>query len=175
MADKNAEFIGSLYEQHYERIYKLCCAKLGYDSADAKDCAQEVFAAALKCADKLGAHPDPERWLYKTAHNMIKRCYRTKRTLLLHEADGALADCAHSEDDGFEPYLFTEADIAVLREHVLDKLLPDERQLYEYVYEQKLGYAGAADKLGIKLSTVRMRIYRLNIRLHELTQNIFSG
>ncbi len=89
----------SLYEMHYDRIYRYVAFKCG-GSADAEDLAGEVFLKMLESIHQFEFRGFPfTSWLYRIAHNVVMDHFRRKGrrpTVPLADAE-RVADAAHSE------------------------------------------------------------------------------
>jgi|GEM_PF-2277932 len=173
MSVNDDSFIKELYDRYYNNVYKLCLYRLQNDPCEANDCAQDVFCAALANREKLARHGDPEKWLYKTAYNIIKQRQRSLRRTRAHELPLNLYGEEPDNTDPYEPNLFTDEEIEALKMQIMSKLTDDERSLYTNRYEKRLSLEEIAKVYGISTAAVRLRVYRLNIKLDEYRKNIF--
>ena len=177
MFTRGTAVIDDLYDRYHNRILMYCYAKLGFSHYDADDCAQEVFTIAYSKRNKLAVHPDPEGWLFKTAEFVVQKKRCKLAVIYYHELPLEYTESkryAYDQDIDFEPYKFSDEEILALKDGVLDQLKDRDRLLYELRYEKQLTYAEICDETGSSMDAVRMRLYRINVHLHQLVKNIFS-
>jgi RNA polymerase sigma-70 factor, ECF subfamily len=67
-----------LYEEHFDRIYRYVCLKIG-DRSEAEDMTQQVFVCALRSITTFKWQGTPfTAWLFRIAHNQIVDHLRRK-------------------------------------------------------------------------------------------------
>lgn len=170
-------FIDGLYRNYYNEIAGYCTAILDGDSAEGEDCAQEVFAQAIKDAPKLIKHVNIVGWLRKTAFHRAKRLIRDKskrKNTEIHITDLSeryVESLQYIED--FDEQFVSDAEIERLKEKVLDSLTADELRLYELRFTQHLTFKDIAPIIGLSESATRMRTVRLELKIRDLVAKLF--
>ena len=80
MDTKDMKWFEELYNEYYERLYKLACFKLidsGASTEDAHDIVQDVFLLAIK--KDIRKHLNPPAWLFKATTNYCMNYIRAHR------------------------------------------------------------------------------------------------
>lgn len=181
-------FIDSVFERHYDALFKYCLSKLDGDEQAAQDAVDAVYIAALRRDDELVSHSDPRGWLYGTAYNTVKNIRKTraryvKRHLLF---DPSLFSFFGADDRmdrsvpkwerevraawSFEDKLFSEAEpddgeILRIKEQILGCLTPEERELFRAYYDEKADLTELAERYSLSKQAVCMRIKRISAKV----------
>lgn len=167
--------IVELMKEHYQIIY-LYCLSLLRNEADAKDVTQDVFELFMEKAEMLEDN-NIRSWLFEVASRKVKRVFRERQKQIR---------VVHFEDDTCEiPELVDELqlltenepveeeEIVKKKDEILNSLKPHERELYSYVYEEKLQYAQIAQKMGLSEKAVNVRSFRLKQKIKEMVKTAF--
>jgi RNA polymerase sigma-70 factor (ECF subfamily) len=129
---------------------------------DAEDAAQEAVARAWRSRGRCEAADNPRNWVARVARNEALRIggrLSTRRRL-----EGALPDDAREPaDDG------PDAETADSLHDALRKLPIRDRELVTLRYVEDLQYSIIAERLGLPLGTVKVRLHRLHAALREAT------
>ena len=184
MNDKQT-FLKSLFDERFDDLLRYCLARLKNDRQAATDVVDDVFFAAEKNAEALAKHPDVKGWLYKTANNLIAHKHRAikryaRRTV---EFDKALIERdIERYSASFDDYeaVFREKDLSEeqierIKTAVLLRMTVQQRILYNKVYIERKPETDLAKQYGISLDALRMRIYRMEIKLHRLIQEALKN
>lgn len=124
----------------------------------ADEAAQEAIVRAWRHSDSCRQPDEPYGWLGRIAHNEALRLASRRPNEVL--VDEPLA--AASEPGGSD-----RVETALLIEGVLASLSPADQQLAQLRYYEDLTCASVADRLGISEATVKVRLYRLRLRLRQ--------
>ena len=149
------DFIAPLYNEEYERLFKIAYRKTkNWDLS--QDLVQDVFLLAIFNQSKLMQHPKPNAWLMQTLQNLI-----------LNE----LRERSHSNIP------LDEAIEVPAREACasLDRLLPTQlpardREILIWRFEQNMSYSEMSGRLGVPEDLCRKWISRAIIKCRALLQ-----
>lgn len=157
--DIDAQKFEMLYRSQYSALYRYAVVLLkGYNSRDmyvsgrAEEAVQETFSLAWEKRHDLFLSPSPVGWLYRTLHYKTQELIRedqtwAKRILRFSEA-------VHDSDDDFR-----------IKEELTSIIPEDEFLLLRRLYLDGYTYRELAQELGIKQSTLAMRVKRIKARL----------
>ena len=143
----------SLYEMHYDRIYRYVAFKCG-GSADAEDLAGEVFLKMLESIHQFEFRGFPfSSWLYRIAHNVVMDHFRRKGrrpTVPLADAE-RVADAAHSDMEWRVHVSWTMNEVA----GAMDSLTDLQREVVTLRFAGGLSIAETAKAVGRKENAVK--------------------
>ena len=149
--------LAALMERHLEPLALFCFTYL-HSAAEAEEAALDAFAAvALKRSLWRGG--SFQRWLYRIARNLAVSRYRALGPWHLPLDEASCPAALSAESVYFH---------LAQREHVqalLQRLPPEERQVLTLLYQEHLGYAQAAQRLGVTQKRVDNLAYRGKKRL----------
>jgi RNA polymerase sigma-70 factor (ECF subfamily) len=166
-------FIESLYNQYGIEIYKICYSYIKIKS-DAEDCLQEVFYRAMTKVNDLKKHPAPDKWLFVTARLVSLEKLRTTNSRRELDISG-FENILQSEtfEDELLRQQYTDEEIILLRNDILEQLNEKERELYTMRYIEKLGVDIISEQLKINYSNTTTRLNRLKMKIIKLAAKIF--
>jgi RNA polymerase sigma-70 factor (ECF subfamily) len=153
--------LGTLYEVHGARVYRVCRGLLGQD-ADAEDATQEVF---LRILDKIGSFDGRARlstWIFRVTTNLcLNRLGRRRVQEPLEGADADLPPAA-----GPSPLeLAARAESGEVMARLLGPLAPEQRAVLVLREAEGLSYREIGAVLDIPEGTVMSRLHRARERL----------
>lgn len=156
--EKRDKFLKELMEETYDRVY-IFIGRKQKDRNFVEDVVQETFLEAYRKADFLMNHPNRMGWLYTTARNkMMKMAIKRKETCSLEREED------HTEEIEFKETVYNEIELAeTLRTSV-------SKREYEMVcdyYLKGYTYEEIADKYGIDVGSIRMRMSRVKKKLRD--------
>ena len=168
MAEFTSEAFDKLFADHYEKLYRLCLVKTR-NTHDSEQITLLVFEMLWENRHKLPDRPDWGGWLYKTTENKLHKYYRAKKKELqyLDEILHPDSDLEYEEPDE-SPAL--PEDIQKRKDALLAQLTPEERQLYDEIYQEKTKYKDIAAKLHTSEGAIKMRAKRLKKKLNRLVK-----
>ena len=129
------------------------------DPAQAEELTQETFIAVLRAAARYQQTALFRTWLYAIGFKIL-RAHRRKaafRATFLGEKPADL-----------EPATQSTIEAQVLMRHAVGKLDALDREVLLLREFEQLSYAEIADLLGLPLNTVRSRLFRARLALHDL-------
>mgnify|MGYP001303952084 CR=1 FL=1 len=137
-----------LVRKYYPSIYQYCLLHI-YDTYEAEDLTQEVFARAFASLDRYREYGKVKNYLYTIAGNVVKNYYKKKKDIPLEELPEA-------ESENRVDTVGIRLDI----EQAVRKLPEELREVAILSFFQELKQREIAGLLQIKLSLVKYRIGR---------------
>lgn len=169
------EWFTDLYRRYADMLARVG-RRLLYPNAGEEDVAelvQDVFLLLWNKREALREHPNPGGWLiqalkFRAAHRRDAAMRERLRAAYSLDAEDAAPVCAEGEtpEERAAMAVHTEAIKALLGEE-------DGALFLAYVLEGKSARQ-IAENLGLSLSCVSMRIYRLRRRLREHPEIFFA-
>ena len=156
----------SIVAQHGEAVWRAAYRILG-NEADAADCVQETFAAAVKVSRRQPVRSWPAL-LHRLGSTKALEMLR-QRTRRRRRQDATAADACETADGGPGP-----ADQAQAREatealrRALARLPEQQAAVLSLRFFEDLSYDEIAEAMGLKSSAVGVLIHRARIKLREL-------
>jgi RNA polymerase sigma factor (sigma-70 family) len=162
------EIFAEIFERYAPAVHRYLASRVGKEAAE--DLVSEVFATAFRSR----ANFDPHRggtlpWLLGIATNLIRRFRRSEirrwavvrrfTQLSVHRSDQVLPDVAEDAE--------TREELAATK-HAIDALSENQREVLILYSGFGLSYEEIAQALGLRLGTVRSRLFRARDRVAEL-------
>lgn len=150
--------LSRLVRQYGARLRNFIRRRVG-NAADVDDLVQDTCLEALRCLHRYQGHSRPETWLFGIAMNLVRGHYKRARYQpILEEEEAGL----EAQEDLSEDPLDTLARYQEIeRMHSLVGELPEaSSSVLTLVFDERLTYEQAADRLQIPVGTVRSRIAR---------------
>ncbi|MFE9428053.1 RNA polymerase sigma factor [Kitasatospora sp. NPDC006697] len=158
---------GELFDDHAQALLGYAARTLG-DRTAAEDVVSLTFLEAWRLRATLRPEGEDVRpWLFGIATNVLRNTTRAARR---HRAALARLPAREAVPDFAEELagrLDDTARLAAAR-RALDRLRRAEREVFVLCVWSGLGYAEAAEALGVPVGTVRSRLSRARGRLREL-------
>ena len=154
-----------LVDRYYEQIY-LFMRRLGHDRQVSEDLTQESFLHVWQHIGQLRHDEMLNSWLYRTAANVSKMCWRKnkgKKVVSIDLIDLPLSNDADESGIGNFEQLVRLTD-------AVGNLLPKLRQAVVLHYMQDLSISEAAEAAKVSLGTFKSR---LNRALRKLRKEVF--
>lgn len=152
----------ALYRSQYAAMYRYASALLkggggpaGYVAGRAEEVVQEAFSVAWEKRGELLASPSPAGWLCRAVQYKARELMRDDQIWLKH-----ILRC--SEYSGTR-----DAGDFHLRTELSDLLSEEEYLLLKRLYLEGYTYRELSRSLGVKQSTLAMRVKRLKERLQK--------
>jgi RNA polymerase sigma-70 factor (ECF subfamily) len=159
LALKNPLTYDALVTRHGERLLAFISARYVRDRCSAEDVSQETFMKAYLSLGTFDPSKKFKTWLYAIAINTARSALRRRTT----EDIAAYANILPSEDS---PERYAEAAIERGQlDAALSCLEPNHRVPLEMHYGLGLTYKEISAELGLKLGTVKVRIFRARQQL----------
>ena len=168
------ELFENLYNKHKETVYKYILVSLNFNHDLANDCMQDVFLLLLHKQEVVLAHPNPGGFIIVTARNFIKR-HKTAQynhAKKLAPLDDKTAGLVYHDD--LRHIYNTLPDTETLKSSILQRLNNKEISLYSFFYERGFTVADIAMRLNITENNVKVRLFRLRIKVKQMVQEMFK-
>ena len=150
----------SLYTKYYDEIFRFIYRRTGKEVLSAELCSETFYKALLKLPKYTWQNVLFGHWLYRIAANEVKKYYRDRKEVFIIEIDKI------QEEIPIEKVI-NEVDPSHLI-WVLNTLSDFELQLIELKYFEHKTFVEVGLLLNMKDSAVKMRIYRLLLKMREL-------
>ncbi|MFZ5852226.1 MAG: sigma-70 family RNA polymerase sigma factor [Actinomycetota bacterium] len=152
MADRDAELLRALHDEHAAALWAYALRLVGGDRGRAEDVVQEALLRAWRHPQVLeSGRGSPRAWLYTTARHIVIDQWRA-RTARPEVLSDHLPDRAGPD----------EAEVAVrgwLVAEALDRLQPAHREVLVECYFQGRSVAEVSRHLGVPEGTVKSRTH----------------
>ncbi len=171
-----AERSREIAEKYYKDVYKFCRSQIPNED-DAQDLTQEVFLLFQK---KYNGMDDKniKGWLYNVAQKKIFEKFReikkNEKVLSLNdELDGIDTDSLIIELDSRTD--ISEEKIEKEKSRILERLTPQERELFKMIYIQHLKYSEIAKQLNTTENAIAVRALRMKQKIKKMVLAAFAG
>ena len=164
--DRDAEF-ARVVATHRHALLRYGLRRLD-DHAEAEDLVAETFVVVWRHFDDLPPRDEELFWLYGIAGRVLANLLRGRQRSMRLEARLAF----EREMDRATPR-YSKEDVEALM-NAIGELSPDERELIQLTYWEKLSYRDIALILAISENAVGIRINRAKRKLRTLVES-FEG
>ena len=161
VTEGNSAAFDTLFARHSDAIYAMLLKFTG-NSDDVDDLIQEAF---MKAYLKIGLY-DPKydfgAWIYTIARNTFVDFSRSRKSNALNPLNLSpeIDNTAQSSSPTPEDYIINAQQRAQIERYI--SMLPEDyRQLFELRFRDEYSYEEIAEKLEMKLGTVKTRIFRV--------------
>ena len=161
VTEGNSAAFDTLFARHSDAIYAMLLKFTG-NSDDVDDLIQEAF---MKAYLKIGLY-DPKydfgAWIYTIARNTFVDFSRSRKSNALNPQNLSpeIDNTAQSSSPTPEDYIINAQPRAQIERYI--SMLPEDyRQLFELRFLDEYSYEEIAEKLDMKLGTVKTRIFRV--------------
>lgn len=161
VTEGNSAAFDTLFARHSDAIYTMLLKFTG-NSDDVDDLIQEAF---MKAYLKIGLY-DPKydfgAWIYTIARNTFVDFSRSRKSNALNPQNLSpeIDNTAQSSSPTPEDYIINAQQRAQIERYI--SMLPEDyRQLFELRFLDEYSYEEIAEKLDMKLGTVKTRIFRV--------------
>ncbi|MEV7179386.1 RNA polymerase sigma factor [Kitasatospora sp. NPDC093679] len=156
----------ALFDEHARTVYAHAARSTG-DRHVADDVVSLTFLEAWRLRDKLrGEVLNPRAWLLGISTNVLRNTTRAARR---HRAAMARMPTREPVPDFADEVVgrIADAETAAAALRALRQLRRSEREVFTLVVWSGLGYAEAAQALGVPVGTVRSRLSRAREKLRR--------
>lgn len=162
--------IGALFEAHHDRIYRYIL-RMMRSPAEAEDLTQETFLRVCRHRNALRDPQAVRGWLYRIAtHACLDRLRQRRPNLSLDGSEGVAESKSLVSTSPSALEIAEREETSVCVQRCLE-FLPDHYRAAILLYEaHSLTAPEIADLLGLKLTTVKMRLHRASRMLHEIME-----
>lgn len=156
----------TFYERYHQRLFRLAFVLSQGDESLAHDTVQSAFVTAARKLRQADSEEHLWNWLARITRQQLAKAWRKRQRDSKIVAVEKLPDCP----------AVMEPDSAL--EEVLDASLkmmePEERQLIEYFYFDRLSQKEIAERLGVTPKAVSSRLERARDKLRFLIKRRLS-
>lgn len=151
----------TLFARHRDTIYAMLLKFTG-NSDDVDDLMQEAFMKAYLKIGSYNPKYDFGAWIYTIARNTFVDFSRTQKSKALNPQNIPLehSDTSHISAPTPEECIINAQQRAQIERYIT--MLPEDyRELFELRFIDEYSYEEIAEKLDMKLGTVKTRIFRV--------------
>lgn len=161
----------TLFARHRDTIYAMLLKYTG-NIGDVDDLMQEAFMKAYLKIGLYNPKYDFGAWIYTIARNTFVDFSRTRKSNALNPQNLPLESGESTQVSAPTPedYIINAQQRAQIERYI--SMLPKEyRQLFELRFIDEYSYEEIAEKLDMKLGTVKTRIFRVRNMMCRLLTN----
>ena len=161
----------TLFARHRDMIYAMLLKYTG-NSDDVEDLMQEAFMKAYLKIGLYNPKYDFGAWIYTIARNTFVDFNRTRKSSAINSQNIPLESSNSTQISAPTPedYII-DAQQRMQIERYITMLPEDYRQLFELRFIDEYSYEEIAERLDMKLGTVKTRIFRVrNMMCKLITQ-----
>jgi RNA polymerase sigma-70 factor (ECF subfamily) len=166
----------ALFARHSEMIYSTLLKFTG-NSDDVDDLMQEAFMKAYLKIGLYDAKYDFGAWIYTIARNTFVDFSRSRKSNALNPQNLSIENSSTTPISAPTPedYIINAQQRAQIERYI--SMLPEDyRQLFELRFIDEYSYEEIAEKLEMKLGTVKTRIFRVrNMMCRLITEGEEQG
>jgi RNA polymerase sigma-70 factor (ECF subfamily) len=158
----------ALFARHSEMIYSTLLKFTG-NSDDVDDLMLEAFMKAYLKIGLYDAKYDFGAWIYTIARNTFVDFSRSRKSNALNPQNLSIENSSTTPISAPTPedYIINAQQRAQIERYI--SMLPEDyRQLFELRFIDEYSYEEIAEKLEMKLGTVKTRIFRVRIMMCRL-------
>ncbi len=175
MNDEMRTACSQIWMKNKDRIIERCRYKLHSCPDEIDDVVADVSYHLCVAILNGKIHTDPSAWLRGVTENCIKQKYsemarRKKRLVEYNEENVECGEDYVDAEDLFLDSLIPDTVIEKLSRQIIDELRECDKALYEAIYIEKKKLKQIAAELGITVSAVKERNYRLTKRIKKLVK-----
>lgn len=167
----NQKEIESAVQQYYDDIYRFCFSRM-INKNDIEDVVQNVFVVLQEKSDDLTSE-NLRAWLFSVAQRKLLEEQREeiRRSRFVTYDVELIAKDPLLTYEIVEEHI-SENDVCALKARILQMLTPEERDLFEQIYEKHVNRKEVAKKLSITENALNVRVHRLKNHIKSLTNAV---
>lgn len=148
------------YDCYHRRLFRFALVLARGDETLAHDAVQAAFVTAAKKLRRVESEEHLWNWLARVARQQLTKAWRQ------HQRDSAVVGMADLPEcpDGVEPDSLLEESL----DAALAAMEPEERELVEWFYFDRLSHKEIAERLGATSKSVSSRLERTRAKLRSL-------
>ena len=176
--DSKREYCKSIWLRNESKLRKLCTYKLNSYPDEIEDILAEAALILWTAIFNEKTIEYPDSWLYSVTNNLIKKKYsemniEKERKTVFDEENADVYRLRIGYD--FESSLLSDNLIENFIVELDFELDSTEKQLYEYIYEDKLKMKEIAVLLSTTESAVKQKNYRMTRKIKKLIKNYLEN
>lgn len=166
-----------LFVRYRDAAYRVAF-RISGSHQDALDVVQDAYIKAFESLDRFEGQSGFKTWLLRIVSNRALDLVRARKVRLAVPIDAGddesaginPADAATlpgESDDGGVSRDLIQTELAGRLQEAIDKLPPDQRNVFALYATGEMTYGEIAEAVGIPIGTVMSRLYHARRRLHE--------
>lgn len=167
----NQKTIEFAVHQYYSEIYRFCFSRM-INKNDVEDVVQNVFVVLQEKSDDLTAE-NLRAWLFSVAQRKLleeRRDEIRRSRFVSYDVEVIAKDPVLTYEIVEEQ--ISENDVCALKTRILQMLTPEERDLFEQIYEKHVNRKEVAKQLNITENALNVRVHRLKNHIKSLTNAV---
>ncbi|TWT45480.1 ECF RNA polymerase sigma factor SigE [Phycisphaerae bacterium RAS1] len=172
-----------LFVRHRDAAFRVAL-RISGSQQDALDVVQDAYIKAFESLDRFEGQSGFKTWLLRIVSNKALDLLRSRKVRLAVSIDGGGDDDApridpadaatlpSASDDGGVSHSLEQRELAGRLQAAIDKLPPDQRNVFAMYATGEMTYGEIAEAVGIPIGTVMSRLYHARRRLHELLADL---
>ncbi len=157
----------SIYRRYWPDVLRFSLYLCG-NMAEAEDLAATTFLRALT-STRLVQLPSIKAYLFVVARNL----YRDQLRRIAKHRGHELTD-THADPRGRPDRSMEQREELAMTLAALQQLREEDREVLSMATFDDLSHAEIAAALGVSISTIKVRIHRARMRLHEILKKVRS-
>lgn len=155
----------------YRDSIRTMLLKLSNNSDVAEDLMQEAFMKAFLKIGTYDARYDFGAWIYTIARNTFIDFTRSQKNSAINPSNIPLENSSHAQSPSPTPEeCIINAQQRALLERYMEMLPEGYRQLFELRFIDEYSYEEIAERLNMKLGTIKTRIFRVRNMMCKLIE-----
>lgn len=176
--DSKREYCKSIWLRNESKLRKLCTYKLNSYPDEIEDILAEAALILWTAIFNEKTIDYPDSWLYSVTNNLIKKKYSEinveKECKTVFDEENA---------DIYRLRIGYDFESSLLSDNLIENFIVEldfeldstEKQLYEYIYEDKLKMKEIAVLLSTTESAVKQKNYRMTRKIKKLIKNYLEN
>jgi RNA polymerase sigma-70 factor (ECF subfamily) len=157
--------------EKYQGMVFSQCLKFFRSQEEAEDLSQEIFLKAFESLSTFKGESQFSTWLYKLAQNLILSKNRKKSIKVESVADYSKIDTADNIDSNHVETESLRKEYTLKMQKLLSMLPANYKQPIILYYFENMSYREIADRLNLKINTLKSHILRGKEILKNWLQN----
>ena len=162
MHTQHAQELKECFTNYADSLYRFCLFRLHGDEMVASDLVQESFYRAGVELAKWREIQNLKSFIFRIAMNLIIDLSRKVKVDALDESEDAYPETVFSP----EKQAFAQIELERMYE-VLDRIDPDDRNLFLLRYTEEIAPKEIASMLGLNINALTVRLHRLKNTIAE--------
>lgn len=169
----DTEAFGQLVRKYQDRLYNAMVYVVG-SVEDARDIVQEAFVQAFVKLETFHGNSAFYTWLYRIAFNAsVSRHRRRKYTQSVEQVRDASGDEPSDPNEG-PGHRLEQEERAEQVQRALARLSEEHRTVLVLREMEDLSYETIAEMMDVPVGTIRSRLHRARMHLHELLKEVLQ-
>lgn|GEM_PF-1765528 len=168
------ELFNSVYAKHCDTVFTYILISLNHNKDLANDCMQDTAELIMQKIDTVINHPNPGGFFIVTAKNYIHKYKAMQRKNYMKSVpfDETMSGAAYEVN--FDRLIEGRINIKGFKQEILNKLDDNEFALYSMFYEKKMSVSKIAQNLRITEGNVKVRLFRLRVKVKKMVSDVLS-